>query len=230
MFNGKMKAVTFSYDDGVTTDEHLIEILDRYGLKCTFNINTASHRKEGERPYSTNKFGATVGKFVWSELRDIYKNHEVAAHSLSHPHLEKLDRAACRAEMLCDMINIEAAIGKKPVGMAYPFGSYSDETVDVLRELGLKYARGTWSNYSFDLQDDLMRFRPTLHHNDERLMELCDKFIDLKPETPKIFYIWGHTYEFENQRNWDRIERFCDRIAGRDDIFYGTNEEVLLAK
>ena len=30
MFNGKMKAITFSYDDGVTQDKRLIEILDKY--------------------------------------------------------------------------------------------------------------------------------------------------------------------------------------------------------
>ena len=38
MFNGKMKALTFSYDDGVLQDERLIEIFNKYGLKGTFNI------------------------------------------------------------------------------------------------------------------------------------------------------------------------------------------------
>ena len=124
--------------------------------------------------------------------------------------------------------DFEAITGKMPVGMAYPFGSYSDETVDVLSELGLKYARGTWSNHSFDLQSDLLRFRPTCHHNDPELMNLAKQFVEMKPDTPKIFYVWGHTYEFEIQKNWDVIERFCDYLAGRDDIFYGTNEETLL--
>ncbi len=39
MFRGKMKAVTFSYDDAVTQDQRLIEMFDKYGLKCTFNVN-----------------------------------------------------------------------------------------------------------------------------------------------------------------------------------------------
>lgn len=39
-FNGKKKAITFSYDDGVTQDIRLIELLDKYGLKCTFNLNS----------------------------------------------------------------------------------------------------------------------------------------------------------------------------------------------
>ena len=35
---GKKKAVTFSYDDGTVQDVRLIELLDKYGLKSTFNL------------------------------------------------------------------------------------------------------------------------------------------------------------------------------------------------
>ena len=38
MFNGKNKAITFSYDDGVMQDIRLIEIFNKYNLKATFNI------------------------------------------------------------------------------------------------------------------------------------------------------------------------------------------------
>lgn len=47
MFDGKMKAVTFSYYDGVTQDIRLIEMLDRYGLKATFNLNSELLGKSG---------------------------------------------------------------------------------------------------------------------------------------------------------------------------------------
>ena len=36
----KKKAVTFSFDDGVTQDIRLIELLNKYGLKATFNLNS----------------------------------------------------------------------------------------------------------------------------------------------------------------------------------------------
>lgn len=227
MFNGKMKALTFSYDDGICSDGKLIEILDRYGMKCTFNINTGRNPKEGNRP-AGERDGVIIEKYFWNELKDAYSGHEIACHSLTHPHLEKLDRTTCRAEVLTDMINIEAITGKMPVGMAYPYGTYNDETVEVLGELGIKYCRGTKSSHSFELQTDLLRFRPTCHHNDAELMNLAKEFAEMKPETPKLFYVWGHTYEFEINKNWDVIERFCDYLAGRDDIFYGTNEETLL--
>ena len=37
MWNGKKKAVTFSYDDGVTQDCRLVEMMNTYGVKGTFN-------------------------------------------------------------------------------------------------------------------------------------------------------------------------------------------------
>lgn len=38
--DGKKKALTLSYDDGVEQDRRLVEILNRYGIKATFNINS----------------------------------------------------------------------------------------------------------------------------------------------------------------------------------------------
>ncbi len=227
MFNGKLKALTFSYDDGVCPDGRLMELLNKYRMKGTFNINTSRHPKTDTRPFYIRN-DARIEYYTWSELRDAYKGHELACHSLTHPRLEKLDRVTCRAEVLTDMINLEAVTGRTPVGMAYPYGSYSDETVEVLAELGIKYCRTVRSTHSFEPQTDLLRFNPTCHHNDPQLMELAKRFVELKPKTPQIFYVWGHSYEFETDKNWEVIERFCDYIAGRDDIFYGTNEEILL--
>ena len=39
-FNGVNKAITFSFDDAVTQDIRLIELLNKYNLKCTFNVNS----------------------------------------------------------------------------------------------------------------------------------------------------------------------------------------------
>ncbi len=47
MFHGKMKAVTFSYDDGVTQDIRLIKLFDKYNLRCTYNINSQLAGKSG---------------------------------------------------------------------------------------------------------------------------------------------------------------------------------------
>ena len=66
-----------------------------------------------------------------------------------------------------------------------------------------------------------------MQYNDPIIMNLIDDFLSLKPEKPQLFYIWGHSYEFDADNNWEHMETILQKLAGRDDIFYGTNMEVL---
>ena len=43
---------------------------------------------------------------------------------------------------------------------------------------------------------------------------------------PQLFYLWGHSYEFDNNNNWCLIENFAEKMGGRDDIWYATNIEI----
>ena len=60
------------------------------------------------------------------------------------------------------------------------------------------------------------------------MFALGEKFLTLETETPALFYVWGHSYEFDAWNFWDRFEEFCRMMSGKEDIFYGTNKEVLL--
>jgi hypothetical protein len=112
--------------------------------------------------------------------------------------------------------------------MAYPYGTFNDLVVEAVRETKLRYARGVQSTMSFDIPQDLLRFQPTIHHRESGLMELAEAFIKLQPSKPQVFYLWGHSYEFDVDNNWQVIEDFCRLMAGREDIFYATNAEALL--
>ncbi|MBR0484297.1 MAG: polysaccharide deacetylase, partial [Oscillospiraceae bacterium] len=92
----------------------------------------------------------------------------------------------------------------------------------------LQYGRTVNDNHSFHRQENLLMFQPTCHHDDDALFKLADKFLACDSDEIQIFCIWGHSYEFDGNHNWDRMEHFLDRIAGKSDIFYGTNAEVLL--
>ncbi len=225
-----MKALTFSYDDGVTTDAKLIEILNRYGMKGTFNLNAGTHPQRGEP--STGRIAGdgktTIRRLYREELAPLYAGHEVALHSYTHPDLTKLTPEEIRREITRDIDGLTEIFGKRPVGMAYPYGTYNDTVIDILRENDIRYSRTVASTHNFDTTDDLLRLPATCHHNDAQLMELAKQFVESTPDKPQVFYVWGHTYEFADRDNWDVIERFCEFMAGRDDIFYGTNEEVLL--
>ena len=38
--------------------------------------------------------------------------------------------------------------------------------------------------------------------------------------------MWGHTYEFERDNNWEDIEIIAERLGGKDNVWYATNIEV----
>ncbi|MDR2302981.1 MAG: polysaccharide deacetylase family protein [Treponema sp.] len=220
--DGKKKALTLSYDDGVEQDRRLVEILNRYGIKAAFNINSGI--QTGANTWQNGKL--LVRRMNVAGLPALYAGHEVAVHSLTHPHLENLDEESIRNEFEQDMLNLERIFGKKVQGMAYPYGTFNDTVVRIVQECGLGYARGIVSTRSFDIPGDLLRFQPTCHHNDEKLMLLAESFINSKPEKPQLFYLWGHSYEFEAENNWHIIEEFCKTISGRADIAYCTNAEA----
>ena len=231
MFNGKMKAVTFSYDDGTTQDVRLVELLDKYGLKCTFNINSGVFG----RAHIIKRDGRRVAHFRMPADRicEVYEGHEIAAHTLTHSSLSACSDEEIIRQVEEDRKNLSEICGYEVVGMAYPNGSsYVDERVERLikEKTGIKYARGTTRSHSFDIPENLFHFYPTTHHLQfDELMQMGREFIEMTPAEPKLFYIWGHSFEMDyDSLNWHRLEEFFKLISGRDDIFYGTNKEVLL--
>ena len=227
----KKKAITFSYDDGVTQDIRLVELLNKYGLKCTFNINSELLAHKG----MLMREGLRISHYKVhpQDVREIYEGHEVAVHTLTHPHLPQCDDAEVIRQVETDRLNLSNLVGYEVVGMAYPGGGVNndDRVADIIKQnTGVKYSRTITTTGSFDPQENLYRFNPTAYHLDfEELMRLGERFIELKPETPKIFYIWGHSYEMDFGADyWVKLEEFFKLISNRDDIFYGTNKEVLL--
>ena len=222
--DGKIKVLTLSYDDGVVQDIRLIEIMNKHGLKGTFNINSGCYLPEDA---VREKF---YGRMKLSEAQKLYINsgHEIAVHALTHPFLEKLDTAEIIYEITEDRKLIETYYGTITRGMAYPFGTYSDKVEDILERCHIAYARTTKSTHGFAFPENWLTLHPTCHHNDERLEELIKRFVETtnKYNNPEMFYLWGHSYEFDNIDNWDVIERFAEYAGGHDHIWYATNIEI----
>jgi len=222
MFHGKNKAVTFSYDDGVTQDQRLISLFNKYGLKCTFNLNSGLLGTAN----SLVREDVTVAhcKPRACEAARIYHGHEVAAHTLTHPFLPELPDEEIIRQVEEDRLALSDICGYEVVGFAYPGGgvNFDRRVADVIRDhTGVKYARTTVSSHGFDVQDDLFVFRPTVYHHTEwqEMERLADEFLALQPERPQILYIWGHAYEFDIMNTWDAFEAFLKRISGKNDIF-----------
>ena len=232
MWNGKRKAVTFSFDDGVTQDIRLIEILNKYGLKGTFNINSELLGLPGElvrngRTVSHNKVPA-------ADVRKIYAGHEVAVHTLTHPNLTKLEEEEIVRQVEEDRKNLTALCGYEVVGMAYPCGGVNndDRVAEIIgRRTGVRYSRTITSTGSFLAQENLLRFNPTVYYIEDVLDSTVDAFLAAESDEPMLLYIWGHAYEMDAEYiSWERFEQVCQKLSGHADIFYGTNREILLGE
>jgi len=225
----KKKAVTFSYDDGITQDIRLIELLNKYDLKCTFNLNSELLGKKGILIRENQRISHY--KISPEDVKYVYDGHEVAVHTLTHPTLTKLDEEEIIRQVEQDRLNLSELVGYEVVGMAYPNGPNDDRVAGILRDhTGVHYSRTVTETDSFDPQSNLYRFNPNVYHlHFDRMMEMGERFLELKPDTPKIYYIWGHAYEMDYRPDyWIKLEKFFRLISHRDDIFYGTNTEVLL--
>jgi peptidoglycan/xylan/chitin deacetylase (PgdA/CDA1 family) len=217
-----MKALTLSYDDGVEQDKRLVELLNEYHIKATFNLN--SGLQTGASFWESH--GCTIRRMNAAGLPALYDGHEVAVHSLTHPHLEDLDAETVRNELEQDKLNLERMFQKPIRGMAYPYGTFNESVARIAGSCGLRYARGVIGTHSFDLPPDLLAYQPTCYQKDPQLMQLAQRFIEMEePSSPQVFHMWGHSYEFDVDNNWRLIEEFCKLVAGRGDIFYATNAE-----
>ncbi len=222
---GRAKALTLSYDDGTEQDIRLIRIMNQNGLKGTFNLNSGRFAPEGT-VYPPEEFHR---KMTVRQVKEVYTDsgHEVAVHGLTHPFLEKLPESMAMWELLKDRENLENTFRTIVRGMAYPFGTCNDTVVECLKKAGLVYGRTTISSHSFDIPADWFRLQATCHHNDPELMPLVRKFIEEMPaREPWMFYLWGHSFEFETGDNWEVIEEFAAFAGGHEDVWYATNIQI----
>ena len=221
--NGVSKAATFSYDDGGEADKRLVAILDKYGLKGTFNLNS-------------ELFGAQCWHNRMDELTTYNlfakSNHEIANHGARHTFLAKVPLAEAVKEIVDCRAYLEKKYARLVTGMAYAYDSYNEGVLGVLPALGITYARTTKSTYSFGLPESWLEWNPTCKHTDARLFELAEKFINGSPESsaknrePWLFYVWGHSFEFDDDDNWEIIEELGKKLSGAKDIWFATNGEI----
>jgi hypothetical protein len=220
---GRRKVFTLSYDDGITQDKRLIEIFNKYNLKATFNLNSGLQNEAGS--FVLNDL--LIKRIDRDEILDLYKGHEISNHGLNHLSLTDIPKELIIEEILKDRKNHEKMFGYPVMGMAYPYGTYNKTVLQVLEALGVAYSRTVKNHRNFDLPSNYLEWNPTAHHNDPHLMEIAKRFIEGEFNGLGLFYLWGHSYEFDLDNNWSIMERFCEYISNRDDIWYATNIQIV---
>lgn len=224
---GKSKAFTLSYDDGVVQDRRLAELFRKYGLKCSFNLGSGVLGHRDARPGPGGK-EIDVSKVSPEEVPQVYREHEICGHGLYHSALNSIGTPLAMYEIIEDKRRLEAISGSPLKMFAYPFGLYNDKVVELLALAGYQGARTVHSTHGFDIPEDFLRWDPTCHHDDEKLMELARQFVEGVSFGPMLFYVWGHAYEFDGKDNWQRIEElaeFMSRYA--DSVWFASNGEII---
>lgn len=228
----KPKAVTFSYDDGVKQDIRLCDVFNRHGMKGTFNLNSAFiGHSEGRSKLTVEE----IQKYI------LDAGHEVAVHGEYHRAPGKQRAIIGIQDVLNCRVSLEQMFGRIIRGMAYPdsgvtnFQNGTDyQTVKTyLEQLDIAYSRSlAGDNNAFQMPQDWHNWIPTIHHNNPNSLAWAEEFVNLPIHPnigqlfPRLFYVWGHSYEFDNNDNWDHIEKLCDVLSNRDDIWYATNIEI----
>lgn len=222
----KSNCLTLSYDDGVRQDARMIELMKQYGIAGTFNINSGLMAPEG----TTYPESQIFGRMTESQCKALYSDEplvEVATHGVWHRSPDTLSSVQMVNEIMDDRKKLEGMFGGICRGHAYANGRFSTDTLRILETCGIAYARTTKSTYKFKLPDNWLQLNPTCHHADPRLMELADQFLDMNSGAVLgLFYLWGHTYEFDEHKNWDVIEEFFKKVSHNDNIWYATNIQV----
>ena len=235
MWQGKYKAFTLSFDDGIEQDAKLIALLESYGLKATFNLNTGL----AGRTESFVCNGVLLHNRRWTkeEAKEVYRGQEVAAHTLTHRNLTSLSEEEAAGEAEEDRRTLEEWFSRPVYGMAYPCGGVNNDerTAEILgRRTKVKFARTIDASHSFSLppKKRFLRLPPTVHQAEtEQMQRLTDEFLlaEGSPEQPLLFFLWGHAYEYECFSGLEEaLKRTLDKLCARGDVFFGTNSEVRL--
>ncbi len=220
--NGKRIALTTSFDDGVIQDRKVIKAFNEWGIKGTFNLNSGKFLRTGK----TSK--ESSGHIDVSEVAKLYEGHEVAVHTVTHPHLTKLDPTQIALEIINDRKALEDLVGYPVRGMAYPYGSYNEKVINVLSQCGIVYSRTCENNPNCFPPKEPLAWASTAHMFCKN-PPVPDTFEKLYGNSrySGVIYIWGHTYEFDREgATWADLDRIFKPMSGKPDIWYCTNIEL----
>ena len=226
----KLYIVTTSWDDGHSLDLKLASLLDKYRIKGTFYIS----------PFYLKD------RLTEDEIREIFKHHEIGAHTLTHADLTSVSIDRAEEEIKGSKLYLERILRHDISMFCYPQGRYNQKIKEIVKKSGFLGAR-TCKGGNFELPKDPYEWEITLHSsNGSPLMTLkiCVKtrisikafmnwelraklLFDLFLRRGGIYHIWGHSWEIERNNDWPKLERVLQYISNRDYIKYYTNGEIL---
>lgn len=220
---GKTKAFNITYDDGVEQDVPFVAMLNRYGIKGTFNLNSELMRTRFSWRHPS---GVDIKRLGVEDVKHLYDGHEVASHSLTHPYMRELSDQELRRQMGEDKENLEKLFGREVRGFALPFRYYDQRIADCARECGFEYSRMSEFSLSYGPCKNWFYWKTGVYHIMPELKSFVQGFLETDRELA-VCQIVGHSYDLDTENLWDTMEVICQEVSHRDEIWKCTNLELV---
>ena len=216
---GSKKLFLLSFDDGTVYDRRFVELLNRYGIPCTFNLNSGLEDfvwyYEDRHPIRRQQLRETV---------DMYQGHEIASHTLTHPLLTALAPPALAREVGEDCAALKDIFGLEDIGFGVPFTACGEREIRLIRKF-VRYIRLSAFSDSFALPEDPYHIPIHGLYNDLDIREKIALFA--QSDLPvSLFVMAGHSYEFEVNDHWEYMEDLLKYIRSFDFAIMTTMEFV----
>ena len=193
------KIFLLSFDDGVIWDQWFIEMLNHYGVPCTFNLNS------GLEDFVWHYGPHPIRRLRLAENKHIYDGHEIASHTLHHNWLDAQTDEQLSWEVSEDVRRLKLIFGKEKLGFAVPFTACGEREVAVIKP-HVSYIRLSQESDSFALPKDPYHIPISSLYNDPRVREKIKAFAENDLDV-SVFVLVGHTYEFEVLHQWGMVLR-----------------------
>jgi len=238
--------VTTSWDDGHILDKRVVKLLDKFKLKGTFYIpktNIINLLEDGSKSL-LREIGLNTGSLTEKDIIKIGENHEIGAHTLTHPKLSTLSAEDAKKEIVDSKKHLEDILGYKIKMFCYPYGDYNANVKEIVRNTGFLGARTVEMGITgfpedfFEFGTTIQAFPRSVTIKLHKTYALPQKFIFSWESQVKrffrrvlkrggIFHIWGHSWEIEIFDMWDRLEDIFEYISNRENVMYLSNGECL---
>jgi len=201
------KFFLLSFDDGTIYDRRFVELLNKYRIKGTFNLNSGL---EDFVWYYEDKF--PIRRQVLSEVGDLYRCHEIASHSLHHHWLNTLTPPQISREIGEDCEALKRIFGVKEIGFGVPFTACDEREIRIIRRF-VRYIRLSEYAVTFDLPRDPYHIPIHALYNDADIREKITRFAECDLDDA-LFVMAGHSYELEVLQDWEYMEELLQFISG----------------
>lgn len=199
------KIFLISFDDGTVWDSRFVNLLNKYGMNATFNLNSGL---EDFVWYYEDRF--PVRRQILSETVEQYRGHEVASHSLHHHWLNSLTPPQLSREIGEDCEALKKIFGLEEIGFGVPFTVCGEREVAIIKKY-VRYIRLSEFSDSFALPSDPYHIPIHALYNQPDIRQRIAAFAESTLPV-SLFVMAGHSYELEVLDHWGYMEELLQYI------------------